>query len=184
MRAVVLLSILCLVPGCAQTKLAQPRLTCDCEVRKPLTLKHRSCSLCAEAEKQPPYILAFSIPDASKSKPNRWLALPRAHVDDKIERLADLTPETRLALWNEAMARGQFLWGEHWGLAMNATTARSQCHVHIHIGRLIDGVEAGEFQVVNGPGEIPDPGDMGMWIHPVAGKLHVHREIFAENVLL
>jgi hypothetical protein len=129
-------------------------------------------------------VLAFSIPDNSKLKPNRWLALPRIHTPGKMEMLGDLPAETRKALWAEAIARGQLLWGEHWGLAINGVAVRSQCHLHIHIGRLIDGVEFGDFTVVNDPSEIPDSGEMGIWVHPVAGKLHVHREMSPETVLL
>jgi len=101
-----------------------------------------------------------------------------------MEMLADLTPEIRVAVWREAMARGQLLWGEHWGLAMNGVGARTQCHLHVHIGKLIDGVEWGDFTVVDDVSQIPDPGDMGVWVHPVGGKLHVHREMSAETVLM
>jgi len=56
--------------------------------------------------------------------------------------------------------------------------------VHIHIGRLIDGVEAGEFTVLSRPDEIPLPGVDGLWIHGVDGKLHVHlNEQVTETVL-
>jgi hypothetical protein len=129
-------------------------------------------------------VLAFSVKDNSKLKPNRWLALPRVHTPGRIEKLSDLSPEGRVALWREAISRGQLLWGEHWGLAMNATGARSQCHLHIHIGKLIDGVEQGDFVVVDDVGDIPDPGDSGLWVHPAGGKLHVHRDMSPENVLL
>ena len=167
------------IPATAQTPIA-----CTCDVSRPPTLKQRQCSLCAVTEKQPAYLLAFSIQDNSKAKPNRWLALPRNHTPGRMELLADLSPDVRRALWQEAMARGQLLWGEHWGLAMNGMNTRTQCHLHIHIGRLIDGVEYGDFTVVDNLSQIPDPGEMGLWVHPADGKYHVHREMSAENVLL
>ena len=35
--------------------------------------------------------------------------------------------------------------GRIWGLAVNGDLARSQCHAHVHIGKLLDGVEGNEF---------------------------------------
>jgi hypothetical protein len=184
MRPVALLCALWLVSLSPLPAWAQSTLACACDVNKPATLKQPSCSLCKAAEKQPAYVLAFSIQDNDKLKPHRWLSLPRIHTPGRTEKLADLSPEVRTALWREAIARGQLLWGEHWGLAMNGLGTRSQCHLHIHVGRLIDGVEYGDFTVVNDVTEIPDPGELGMWVHPVGGKLHVHREMSAETVLL
>ena len=66
---------------------------------------------------------------------------------------------------------------------MNGSRGRGQCHLHIHIGRLIEGVEWGEAMTVDGPEQIPDPGLLGVWVHPLNGKLHVHIEMSAENVL-
>ena len=72
------------------------------------------------------------------------------------------------------------------GVAVNGLTARTQCHAHVHIGKLLDGMETAQFLVVNGPGDIPVPqDDGGIWIHPMAGKLHVHfRQEATETVLL
>jgi hypothetical protein len=99
--------------------------------------------------------------------------------------MALLSLGQRNDLWREAIAKAKELWGEQWGVAYNAEKLHTQCHVHIHIGRLIDGVEAGEFIVVNSPEEIPLPGVDGLWIHPANGKLHVHiKEGVTENVLL
>lgn len=184
MRPLALFGVLLLVSLSPSPAWARTPLACSCDIAKPATLKERSCSLCIEAEKQPAYVLAFSLKDNSKLKPNRWLALPRVHTAGRMELLADLTPETRVALWREAISRGQLLWGEHWGLAMNGVETRSQCHLHIHVGKLIDGVEYGEFTVVDDVSQIADPGELGVWVHPVAGKLHVHREMSPETVLM
>jgi len=104
-------------------------------------------------------------------KPNRWLALPRAHI----HALADMTPEARVTLWNATIEKAKSLWGSGWGLAMNSDERRTQCHTHIHIGKLLDGVENPTFEEVDGPAGIPVPKDgAGFWIHPVGDKLHVH----------
>jgi CDP-diacylglycerol pyrophosphatase len=184
MRAAAILCVLGALPFAPAAAWAQAHLTCICDVQKPATLKERWCSLCQEAEKRPEFVLAFSLPDKSRRKPNRWLALPRTHTAGKAELLSDLDAPTRIALWREAIARAQFFWGERWGLAINGTSTRSQCHLHIHIGKLIDGVETPDFVAVDDVSQIPDPGEGGMWVHPVGGKLHVHRDPTAETVLM
>ena len=157
---------------------------CACDVKIPATLDARQCSLTKVTEEQAPGIAVFFLGDASPKKPNRLLALPREQKSG-MQRFADLTPETRLALWTQAIEMAKQKWGERWGIAYNGDNVRTQCHVHIHIGRLIDGVEAGEFLLVDGPAQIPVPGKDGYWIHPVNGKLHVHTgEQICETVLL
>jgi diadenosine tetraphosphate (Ap4A) HIT family hydrolase len=157
---------------------------CSCDVKVPETMNARQCSLAKVAEEQPAGIPVFFLPDANPKKPNRLLALPR---EQKVgmQSIADLTPETRLELWTKAIEKAKEKWGERWGIAYNGDNVRTQCHVHIHIGRLIDGVEAGEFLLVDGPAQIPVPGKDGYWIHPINGKLHVHTgEQICETVLL
>lgn len=98
--------------------------------------------------------------------------------------MSAVPPAARTELWREAIAKGKELFGDHWALAYNAESLHTQCHVHIHIGRMIDGVEWGKFIVVDGPGQIPLPGPDGLWVHPVNG-IHVHLdEQVTENVLL
>jgi hypothetical protein len=163
---------------------AQP--ACACDPKDPETLKDRQCGLCAAAEKQPPDTKVFFTQDNSPRKPNRWLGMPREHAPG-IHHLADLSAETRAELWRQTIAKARSLWGDQWGVATNGDKARTQCHLHFHIGKLIDGVEAGEFVVVNGPEDIPLPAAIteGLWIHPAGGKLHVHTgEQVAETVLL
>jgi hypothetical protein len=159
--------------------------TCDCDPQVPETMKNRQCSLIVEAEKQPPDVVIFFLRDINPRKANRLLALPREQGTG-LQRIADLTPGTRAALWRDTIAKAKSLWGDDWGVAYNGDRVRTQCHVHVHIGKMIPGVEWGDFIVVNGPDEIPVPGVDGYWIHPVAGgKLHVHiGEQVTENVLL
>ncbi len=141
---------------------------------RPETLEKRECSLCRATESQPPGPAFFAIRDANPRKPNRWLALPRFHGGNPQD-LAGMKPEERTAYWKFAIAKGRELWGDNWGLAINSLAQRTQCHMHIHIGKLPEGVEDDQFVVVSGVDKIPLPkeGD-GMWVHPAGGKLHVH----------
>ena len=144
---------------------------CVCDLASIESMAKRECGLCREAEKQPQDTPAFLVQDINPNKPHRWLALPRVHTHT----IADLPPAQRLALWTTAIAKARELWGDRWGLAFNADIRRSQCHIHIHIGKLFDGVENSTFVVVESPADIPVPRDGGgMWVHPVGGKLHVH----------
>jgi hypothetical protein len=97
-----------------------------------------------------------------------------------------MTAAERTRLWTAAVQKARELWGEDWGIAINGDTARTQCHTHIHIGRLLKGVETDHFVVVDGPAQIPVPEEgYGLWIHPAGGKLHVHLgERNTETVLL
>jgi hypothetical protein len=155
---------------------------CSCDVASAESMAKRECGLCREAEKQPAGTPVFFLRDINPRKPNRWLALPRAHRHV----LTDFTPEERLAFWTAALVKAKELFGDHWGLAVNADWRRTQCHIHAHIGKLLDGVEPDQFVIVNGAADLPVPRDGdGFWIHPVGGKLHVHLgEEAAENVLM
>jgi hypothetical protein len=146
----------------------------------------RECGLCKEAENQPSDSAIFYLKDSNPRKPNRWLVLPRAHFRGG-HALADMPPDARTALWGAAIARGKELWGDQWGVAYNGDLARTQCHAHLHIGKLLQGIETENFVVVSGPEQIPVPKDgTGLWVHSAAGgKLHVHlNEQICETVLL
>jgi hypothetical protein len=150
---------------CVFSVAARGQIRCACDPKDPITLKERQCQLCELAEMQPPGTVFF--------------------FSQGRHQMSALSPETRAALWGGAIAKAKELWGEQWGVAYNAEKLHTQCHVHIHIGKLIEGVEWGEFKVVDKPEEIPLPGADGLWIHPVNGKLHVHiGEQVTENVLL
>jgi diadenosine tetraphosphate (Ap4A) HIT family hydrolase len=155
---------------------------CSCELANAESMAKHECGLCREAEKQPATVPVFFLKDINPRKPNRWLALPRAHT----HLLADLTAEERTVFWTAAIQKARELFGEQWGLAVNGDASRTQCHVHVHIGKLLDDAENRDFVVVNGPADIPVPQDgAGFWVHPVAGKLHVHGdEDVTETVLM
>ena len=120
---------------------------CACDPAKPETMDAHECGLCRAAESQAADAPVFFLKDNNPRKPNRWLALPRAHTHS----LAAMTPEARLALWNAAIERARSMWGDQWGLAVNGDERRTQCHAHIHIGKLLDGVENPNFVEVDGP---------------------------------
>ena len=161
-------------------------LDCTCDPARPESFAVRQCSLCKEAEAHPPDASVFFLKDINPRKPNRMLALPRSHAT-KNHTISSLPPDVRTALWKAAIEKARSLHGSNWGLAINGDEVRTQCHTHIHIGRLIDGVETEWFVVVDGPEQIPAPPDgTGLWVHETAGgKLHVHTgEQITESVLL
>lgn len=156
-------------------------VNCACDVTRPETLEARQCSLCREAEKQPPNTRVFILKDTNPTKPNRWLALPRSH-----ERSIDLLDgESRGYLWAAVVAKGKALFDDNWAAAYNAPSVQTQCHIHIHIGKLIPGVETDAFTVATKIEDIPVPvkGE-GIWIHPAGNLFHVHTgEQITETVL-
>ena len=98
-----------------------------------------------------------------------------AATECQLCRLAEAQPAERTGYWTAAIAKARELWGNQWGIAMNGLERRTQCHAHMHIGKLLDGVEDDGFVVVDSPADIPVPPDgTGIWIHPVGNKLHVH----------
>ena len=144
----------------------------------------RQCSLCREAEKQDGSVEIFFLKDISPRKPNRWLALPKAH-GDAMHHLHEMSPRARTALWTAAIEKAKSLWGDQWGLAYNGEQVRTQCHAHIHIGKLLKGGESKRFIVVTEPSQIPAPRGEGVWVHPHGNKLHVHLgEQTTETILL
>ena len=156
-------------------------VTCDCDPARPRTLEARQCSLCQETEKQPADLKVFFLKDSNPTKPNRWLALPRTH-----ERSIDLlSSEQRADLWTAAIAKAKSLFGDQWAIAYNAPSVQTQCHVHLHMGKLIPGVETSQFITVAKVEEIPVPATgEGCWIHPEGKLFHVHTgEQINETVL-
>jgi hypothetical protein len=147
---------------------------CQCDPARPETLEARDCSLCKEAEKQPADVQFFAVRDVSPNKPNRWIMLPRFH-GNRPQQLLEMTAQQRTDYWTAAIGKAHALWGDDWGIAMNSTERRTQCHMHLHIGKLLPDMENDRFTVVDTAAEIPVPPDGdGMWIHLAAGRIHVH----------
>jgi diadenosine tetraphosphate (Ap4A) HIT family hydrolase len=157
---------------------------CVCDLARPETMQARECGLCRLVEQQTGDQPFFFTKDINPTKPNRLLILPRKHYPGP-HSLAEMSPEERTAYWTAAITKAQELWGDAWGVAANADSSRTQCHTHMHIGKLLPDVETDSFTVVDGPAAIPVPADNGgLWIHPVNGKLHVHFQATAEPVLM
>jgi diadenosine tetraphosphate (Ap4A) HIT family hydrolase len=159
---------------------------CGCDPANPDTLKERHCSLTNEAGKHPDSVEVFFLKDANPRKANRTLALPRRVVAGQMHELKHLSPTERAKLWREAIAKAKELWGDDWGIAYNGTRVRTQCHLHLHIGKLLKGVDSGKAIFVNRLEDIPVPQDgTGLWIHPAGKRLKVHiQEQICETVLL
>jgi diadenosine tetraphosphate (Ap4A) HIT family hydrolase len=151
--------------------------TCACDIAIPETLEARECGLCKEAERQPADVRFFFLRDISPTKQHRWLAMPRFHGNHP-QLLTEMTPEQRSAYWTAAIGKARELWGEQdWGVALNSTVKRTQCHIHLHIGKLLPDFENDKFVAIDGPSEIPLPKDGdGVWIHPAGNRLHAHTE--------
>jgi len=157
---------------------------CACDPAQPETMSLRQCSLCREAEAHAPGTSIFFLKDINPRKPNRWLALPRAHHGG-LHHLHDMPAPARTALWTAAIERARSMWGEDWGVAYNGEKVRTQCHTHVHIGKMMKHVENNSFIVISHPSQIPAPAGEGLWIHQAGKHLHVHLgEQTTETVLM
>lgn len=159
---------------------------CACDPAEPATLAERACSLTNEAVKQSGELQVFFLKDANPRKANRTLALPTRIVPGRMHELRHLSHAERTRLWREAIAKARELWGDDWGVAYNGVKVRTQCHLHLHIGKLLKGVDSGTAILVRRPEDIPVPKDgSGLWIHPSGDRLKVHlNEQICETVLL
>ena len=158
---------------------------CACDPARPETMQGRECSLCREAESQPPGTEIFHLKDVNPRKPNRWLVLPAAHAPGG-HNIESYPRSLQTRIWMTAIAKAKELWGDEWGLAYNGEINRTQCHAHIHIGKLLRGLAPGKWVDVDSPEDIRVPGDgTGVWVHPVGDKLRVHYgEGITETALL
>ncbi len=175
-------ALVLILTGCAAAQSGP----CECDHARPESLATRNCGLCREAEKHPPETEIFYLKDNNPRKPNRWLALLRAHGRGP-QSLAETPKSVRTRLWTAAIRKAQELWGDGWGVAYNGDTVRTQCHLHVHIGKLLTAaVTRRKYLMVNGPAEIPAPKDgEGIWVHPYGRKLMVHLgEQICETALL
>ena len=160
-----------------------PIVSCPCDHARPDSMTSRVCSLCGTAGKQTDEI--YFLKDINPHKPNRYLALPKAHGRG-FQSTADLTASLRAKLWRRAAERAEELFPGRWGLAQNSHFFRTQCHAHIHIGPLSPEVEDTEGTVYASVEEFPNVGpEQGTWVHPKDGKfcLHLDRDL-AEIVLV
>jgi len=158
---------------------------CGCDPADAKSMEAPACGLSREALAQPSGKPVLFVKDINPRKPNRWLAMPSA-VRKGENSLSQMNPQARLALWTDALQKAKELWGQNWALAYNGDDVRTQCQPHLHIGKLIEGVETERFVEVDGPAQIPVPANgEGLWVHPQDKRLHVHLgELLTESVLL
>ena len=158
--------------------LAPPRAAadvrgCDCKLNDPESMQKRECSLCREADRQPAGVEFFVLRDANPRKPNRWLVLPKAHGAGS-HSLHSLSKRDRTRLWAFAIAEAKKRFGpEDWGVAYNGAIVRTQCHLHVHIGRFIPAAENSKFKLVRRIEDFPAPAEGGVLIHPLRGGYRV-----------
>jgi CDP-diacylglycerol pyrophosphatase len=146
---------------------------CDCNLNDPESMQKRECSLCREAEQQPAGVEFFVLRDTNPRKPNRWLVLPRAHLAGA-HPLHLLPKSERTRFWAFAIAEAKKRFGpEEWGVAYNGDKVRTQCHLHLHIGRFIPAAENSKFKLVRRIEDFPAPAEGGVLVHPVKGGYHV-----------
>lgn len=146
---------------------------CTCDPARPETLQSRSCSLNQEAEKQSTELEVFFLKDINPRKPNRTLALPRHHGPANYT-LDQISAAQRTRLWTEAIQKARETWGDDWALAYNGDEVRTQCHIHIHIGKLNSAAKISQYTEVSSPAKIPAPRGKGIWIYQVGKKLRIH----------
>lgn len=159
-----------------------PVVNCPCDHDQPDTLGSRVCSLCATAEKQSSE--TYFLKDINPHKPNRYLALPRAH-NHGFQSTADLPDALRGELWARAAERAEQLFPGRWGLAQNSHYFRTQCHAHIHIGPLSPEVEDTGGKIYPTAAEIPDvEPEQGIWLHPKREGFCVHLDRDLAEVVL
>lgn len=171
---------LTLIPAAAQDVIR----TCACDAAKPETMTHRTCSLSSEAEKRPADAGHFFVKDINPRKPNRTLALPRRNGPG-LYSMDGLSAAERTKLWSAAITKAKELWGDDWAVAYNGDKVRTQCHIHIHIGKLNTAARVAKFLEVSSPAAIPAPKGAGIWIYGHGKKLRVHAgEQITETALI
>jgi diadenosine tetraphosphate (Ap4A) HIT family hydrolase len=161
---------------------APPVIPCPCDHAKPETLKARVCSLCGTAATQTGDV--YFLKDINPSKPNRYLALPKAH-ESGVQAIGQLPDGLRTQLWREAIVKAKELFGERWGLAHNGHFFRTQCHAHLHMGPLSPEVEEVNGKLYDDPKDFPvTADDQGIWVHPKDKRYCVHLDRDLTEVVL
>ena len=80
----------------------------------------------------------------------------------------------RVRFWKFTIEEARKRFGDEWAAAYNGWRVRTQCHTHIHIGRLIQAAKIEKFTFVRRVEDIPAPEESGIWVYPVKGGFRVH----------
>lgn len=180
------LLLLCFLAGFSGVPARADVRGCTCDPAKPETMRGRECSLCNEADKQAGPDEIFFLKDINPRKANRTLALPRTHgAGGHPLHLMPRAVQTRLL--TAAIAKARELWKDQWGVAYNGEIHRTQCHAHVHIGKLLQGLAPGKYYDVASAAQIRVPADgTGFWLEAApGGRIRVHfGEGITETVLL
>jgi diadenosine tetraphosphate (Ap4A) HIT family hydrolase len=178
LSVVFLFATVLLVPRAA----APPVVDCPCDHSRPESLQERVCSLCRTAEQQTSEV--YFLKDINPHKPNRYLALPKAH-EQGMQSVGTMPEPQRTQLWREAIAKAKELYGERWGIAHNSYWFRTQCHAHLHMGPLSPDVEDVNGTLYDDPQDFPTtPHEQGMWVHPKDGRYCVHLDRDLTEIVL
>ena len=166
--------LLTLIVAGAPSRVSADVRGCDCNLNDPESMKKRECSLCREAESQPAGVEFFVVRDNNPRKPNRWLIMPKAHLQGS-HPLHMMPKKERDRLWRFAIAEAEKHFpGGQWGIAYNGDKVRTQCHLHLHAGKFIPAAENSKFKLVRRVEQFPAPSEGGILIHPVKNGFHVH----------
>jgi diadenosine tetraphosphate (Ap4A) HIT family hydrolase len=159
-----------------------PVVGCPCDHSQKDSMQDRVCSLCRTAEEQSEDV--YFLKDINPRKPNRYLALPRAHASG-LQAVGELPAAERERVWTAAIAKARELFGERWGLAENSYFFRTQCHAHIHMGPLNPDLDDSTGTLYARPADFPAVGaEKGMWLHPKDGKYCVHLDRDLAEIVL
>lgn len=159
-----------------------PVVGCPCDHAEPESLGPRVCSLCKTAERATDAV--YFLKDINPHKPNRYLALPKAH-DSGLQAVGELPSNLRTQVWTEAITEAERLFGARWGLAHNSYFFRTQCHAHIHMGPLSPEVADENGALYAKPDDFPAVGaEQGIWVHPKDGEYCVHLDRDLAEVVL
>ncbi len=159
-----------------------PVVSCPCDHSRPESLASRVCGLCRTAEEEDAEF--YFLKDINPHKPNRYLALPKAHSRD-LQGPSNLSDGERSRYWRAAIEEAKGLYSHQWGLAANGHFFRTQCHAHIHIGSLSRLLEHADGQLFDDPADFPNVDlEQGIWVHPLDGRYCVHLDRDLAEVVL
>ncbi len=179
---IILVTIVLLTMAFLYARPPLPVAACPCDHAEPGSLSPRVCGLCRTAEEQSAPV--YFLKDINPHKPNRFLALPKAH-ETGLQAVGELPADLREQVWSASIAEAERLFGARWGLAHNAYYFRTQCHAHIHMGPLSPEIVDENGTLYDRPSEFPAVGaEQGIWVHPKAGGYCVHLDRDLAEVVL